>query len=75
MRRAREIIDGLPEQVRGQVEQYRQSYTRFTDYRTKDEIRVRMGGYALGLMHAGLLTEFERRVVFLYMTVADVNRG
>jgi hypothetical protein len=77
-RRARDIINGLPEQVRVQVENYRVAYTRNVGnydsrvaMRLADETRVCMSGYVLGLMHAGLITEFERRVIFCYMTVAD----
>ena len=75
-RRVSDIIDGLPAQVHQQVENYRDAYTRTADIyddrtaiRLHEETRIRMGGYVLGLMHAGLLTEFERRAVFCYMTV------
>lgn len=71
--RIKEIVEGLPAQVRQQVEIYRDAYTRtadnYDDMRLHEETRIRMGGYALGFMHAGLLTEFERRAVFCYMTV------
>ena len=69
----REIIDGLPEKVRAQVEQYRADYTRWMKYangddegyantgrRCAEEVRQRMGGYSLGLFHAGLLDDRGR---------------
>lgn len=75
-RRVSDIIDGLPAQVRQQIENYRDAYTRTADnyddrtaMRLHEETMIRMGGYVLGLMHAGLLTEFERRAVYCYMTV------
>lgn len=74
--RIKEIVEGLPAQVRQQVEYYRDAYTRTADnYDDRDGMHLhedtmaRMSGYVLGLMHAGLLTEFERRAVYCYMTV------
>lgn len=75
--RIKDLLNRLPDTVYGQIQNYREAYTRTAnDYtreamRTNEEIRVRMGGYVLGLMHAGLITEFERRLLFCYMTIAE----
>ena len=78
----RDLLNKLPAQVLRQVRNYRADYTRWKKYaesddegyanigrRYIDETRERMGGYALGLMHAGLITERERRYLFVYMTI------
>lgn len=78
----RDTLNKLPKQVIRQIRNYRVDYTRWKKYaesddegyantgrRYIDETRERMGGYALGLMHAGLITEHERRALFVYMTV------
>ena len=77
MPRIRDLLNRLPDTVYGQIQNYREAYTRTAnDYtreamRINEETRIRMGGYVLGLMHAGLITEFERRLLFCYMTVAE----
>lgn len=78
----RELISGLPEQVRDQIEQYRADYTRWLKYaefedegyvrigrRYADEVREHMHAYTLALMHTGLVTERGRQAIFVYMTV------
>ena len=77
----KEFISGLPEQVRTKIEQLRGDYTKYYEYfesgdegyantglKYMDETRQLMRGYALGLMHAGLITERGRQILFLYMT-------
>lgn len=63
------IIDKLPKHVLDTVEKYRFEYTHHTDMHLQAETRTRMAGYVLGLRDAGLITEFERRALFVYMTV------
>lgn len=70
MSRVAEIINKLPNHVRAKVEAYRRDYNTIIDLHMQAEVRTRMSGYVLGLRDAGMLTEFERRVVFIYMTVA-----
>lgn len=70
----REIIDKLPELVLTRVKAYRNDYTGCTSIRLQAEIRDRMAGYVLGLRDAGLITEYERRAIFTYMTVAPAKR-
>ena len=67
--RAREVIDGLPDLVRKQVEKYRFDYTHTESMHLQAEVRTRMAGYVLGLRDAGLITERGRQIVFIYMTV------
>ena len=77
----KEFISGLPEQVRNKVEQLRNDYTKYYEYfesgdegyantglKYMDETKQLMRGYALGLMHAGLIAERGRQILFLYMT-------
>ena len=71
--RTREIINKLPESVLLRVNQYREAYTHF-DGRNRAEARVRMAGYVEGLRDAGLITERERQLLFVYMTVAPSER-
>lgn len=70
----RQIINKLPENVLARVERYREFYARPFTTRIHDEIRNRMSGYVLGLRDAGLITERERQLLFVYMTVAPSER-
>lgn len=85
----REFINGLPEHVRDKIEQLRGDYTKYYGYfesddegyantglRYMDETRQLMRGYVLGLMHAGLIAERGRQLLFLYMTTPEwVDNG
>ena len=69
LKNTREIIDGLPEVIRRQVEYFRFSYAHPTRYIEKEQTRNAMAGYVLGLHDCGFITERERQVIFIYMTV------
>ena len=71
---ARELINKLPEQVRERAYRYREVYAHCYVPRLREETRNRMAGYALGLKDAGLLTERERQLLFVYMTVEPMER-
>lgn len=63
----RELLDKLPQNVRGNVERVRKTMKNLPYKR--DEISERAAGYAAGLRDAGLITERERQLLFIYMTL------
>lgn len=63
----RETINKLPENVRAHIEEIRKDYKN--PALRKDEVRERLCGYVKGLQDAGLITERERQIVFVYGTV------
>ena len=65
----RELLERLPDYVRKNVEDFRSSYTKTKDYHRQAETRTRMAGYVLGLRDGGLITERERQILFIYMTI------
>lgn len=74
MARMKDIITKLPDNVMDRIEEYRFQYGVYTNVRLQAEVRGRMAGYVLGLRDAGLITEFERRALFCYMTVAPLGK-
>ncbi len=75
--RTKEVIERLPENVVRNIEDYRKRYTVLSNIlvgsgRESQELastRAAMSAYALGLRDAGVITEQERKVIFVYMTV------
>lgn len=71
----REAMNKLPQHIQAQIEAYRSQYkTAKEDYlsgmRTNVEAaRCASSAYMRGLKDAGLITEMERRALFLYTTV------
>lgn len=63
----KELIERLPKNVVKEIEYLRDSYK--SKYINKDETRCRLAGYVAGLRDAGLITERERQILFVYGTV------
>ncbi len=63
----RELIARLPANVLSYVEECRKAYKN--PVLDKDEVRARLAGYVMGLRDAGLITERERQILFVYGTV------
>ena len=66
----RDLIDRLPNSIRSHIERLRREYTN--DGFDHDAVRKELYGYTLGLRDAGLLTERERQILFVYGTVAPI---
>lgn len=60
-----ETLAKMPEKVQTQLNRYKQEYKGFPT----GENRGRIAGYAQGLRDVDLITERERQLLFLYMTV------
>ena len=63
----REVISRMPEKVVNVLNQLRKDY--YNDALNTDEVRKESYGYTKGLRDAGLITERERQVLFLYTTI------
>ena len=63
----REVFNRMPETVRNKLDNIRK------DYKSKaldtNAIRAELYGYTLGLRDAGLISERERQILFVYGTV------
>lgn len=66
----KKTLEKLPNHVRAKIEDLRKSYTAkgfpFVHY---DVARGRSAAYLEGLRDAGLITERERQILFVYTTV------
>lgn len=63
----KEVLNKLPKNILANIKNYKKQYNGLHDQ--KDEYRGRMAGYVKGLRDAGAITERERQVIFVYMTV------
>lgn len=63
----REIISKLPETIRKNLEGLRHDYK--SNVVNKDIARAQSAWYVKGLRDAGLITEAERKILFVYTTV------
>lgn len=63
----KELIERLPRNVVESVEELRKDNKNSAI--SKDETRARLSGYCKGLRDAGLITERERQILFVYGTV------
>ena len=61
----RKTLDKLPEKVLMHIEQLRKDYKKNGDGVSKDASY----NYILGLCDAGLITEQERKILFIYTTI------
>lgn len=63
------LTEQLPNHVLRTVEQYRKAYA-IANPATPERSKVRgeMAGYVIGLMHAGLIDDRARQLLFVYMT-------
>ena len=63
----REVLNKIPENVRNMIEDLRKDY--HNDSLNRDAVRKESYGYGCGLRDAGLITERERQVLFIYTTI------
>lgn len=63
----REILEKQPANVRNALEELKKDYKNPTI--NKNETRKSIAGYVKGLRDAGLITERERRILFIYVVV------
>ena len=63
----RETLTKIPENVKRQLDEYKRLYNGLPDRR--EETIARSAGYLLGLRDAGIITERERQILFVYTTV------
>lgn len=63
----KQVLNKIPANVRAALEQLRKDYKN--DALNKGESRNRSAGYVQGLRDAGLITERERQILFIYTTV------
>lgn len=62
----RKVLDRMPACVVSRIESYREAYK---NPKYRDETRAASAGYVHGLKDAGLITERERQILFVYSTV------
>ena len=66
----KEVFERMPEAVKKQINEYKQTYKKHEDdYRMRDITRACASAYVRGLMHAGLVNNRERQSLFIYITV------
>lgn len=68
----RQVVESLPEAIRAKVEDYRlarkQEIER-DDFRGKEMVRAEWYGYTKALRDAGVITEQERKILYIYGNV------
>lgn len=63
----REVLEKLPETVRKNIEGLRHDYKSGTV--CKDVARAQSAWYVKGLRDAGLIKDYERKILYVYTTV------
>lgn len=63
----RETLNKMPENVRKAIEDLRKDYKNVA--LNRDGCRARISGYTKGLRDAGLITEREEQILFIYTTI------
>ena len=63
----REVISKMPKRVVDALNQLRKDY--YNNALNADEVRKESYGYTKGLRDAGIITERERQVLFIYTTI------
>ena len=65
----RKTLEKLPENVRNKVEGLKKRFKTLTDYHAQYEMRERIAGYTDGLRDAGIVTDRERAIIYIYATL------
>ena len=68
----RQVVESLPEAIREKVEDYRLARKREIerdDYHGKELVRAEWYGYTKALRDAGMITEQERKTLYIYGNV------
>lgn len=63
----KETIEKIAPQIRSDIEEIRKDYKNPNV--NKDLVRARLSGYTKALKSAGIITEQERRILFVYGTI------
>ena len=63
----RETLEKISPEIRSDIEEFRNDYKN--PVANKSLVRARLSGYTKALRSAGLITEQERRILFVYGTV------
>lgn len=63
----RELLEKMPKTVRWKIDDLRKDYKN--EALSRDKVRAQIYGYTNGLRDAGLITESERRTLYVYATV------
>ena len=63
----REVFNRMPEAVQSAIENIRTAYKNSAN--DKSTVRAELYGYTKGLRDAGLISERERQILFVYGTV------
>ena len=63
----KQVLEKLPVNVFMAIENLRDNY--HNESQNKSEVRARLAGYVKGLSDAGLITEQERKTLFIYGTI------
>lgn len=63
----KDVFEKMPEAVQTQLESIKKDYKNRA--LNRDKTRARLAGYVLGLRDAGLISERERQILFVYGTV------
>ena len=64
----RETIAKLPEAAQNGIALLRNAYKE-GNYAYRENVRNRAEGYTKGLQDAGIITDMERRVLYIYVTL------
>jgi hypothetical protein len=65
----RKTLEKLPENVRNTVERLKKHFNTLTDYHERYEMMERIAGYTDGLRDAGIVTDRERAIIYIYATL------
>ena len=65
----RETIAKLPEAAQKEIDLLRNAYKTNDAYHDREITRARAAGYTSGLQDAGIITDMERRVLYIYVTL------
>lgn len=63
----RETLEKIAPEIRSDIEEIRKDYKNPNVNR--DLVRARLSGYTKALKSAGIITDYERRILFNYGTV------
>lgn len=62
-----ELIARLPDTIKGKVKKYKDEYKEHPERII--EVRQNINGYCHGLADAGVLSSYERQLLYTYMTL------
>ena len=67
----RELIKSLPDNIQDRIkdirDEYRKAKNRFGTLAVEDKYNMMVNGYCKGLYDAGVITDRERSMIYIYM--------